>query len=132
MQQLEQQPPEEAARKQAVWEKEQQEFEDRQKQQQEDMQQSLFTMVEMGPYEVLFLNQHVAGRLLDMLETWGSEDEGDTEGYICTVVHLCAASLTCLDPAWIAWDSSFLYQQMHVVRMSEHVVVRAVTGNKCV
>jgi hypothetical protein len=33
-------------------------------------------MVEMGPHEVLFLNQHVAGRLLDMLETWGSEDEG--------------------------------------------------------
>jgi hypothetical protein len=80
MQMLEQQSPEEAARKQAVWENEQREFEDRQKQQQQEMQQGLFTMVEMGPYEVLFLNQHVAGRLLDMLETWSSEDEGESKG----------------------------------------------------
>jgi DNA anti-recombination protein RmuC len=75
MQQLQQQSPEELSRKEAVWDKEQQQYEERQQQRQQDMQQSLFTMVEAGPFEVMFLNQQVAGRLLDMLESWGSEDE---------------------------------------------------------
>ncbi|WIA42048.1 hypothetical protein OEZ86_009336 [Tetradesmus obliquus] len=76
---LEQQPPEEQQHQQAVWEQEQQQFEQRQRQQQQQMQQSLFTMVEVGRYEVMFLNQAVASRVLDVLQSWGSGDEEEHE-----------------------------------------------------
>jgi hypothetical protein len=98
MQRLEQQSPKEQQRQQAEWEKQQQEYEQRRQQQQQQMQQSLFTMVEMGPYEVMFLNQHVASRLLDAFGSWGSEGEEEhiAQGRCLLVRTLMLGLLLCL------------------------------------